>query len=142
MSATPQDEDVQPKKWVLNAFMLMHLTLPYLPVMLVILLFVWFVTKHSQAIAHGKNILNAYITLVIVILAISPVMQVLVYHPDIQIQTGFAIPEFVLITLSIIMGVLGCIFSFAFFYSVILVAIAARKGKVLPYFWAIRFFKI
>jgi uncharacterized Tic20 family protein len=142
MSTTPQDEDVQPGNRTSNvALMWMHLTWWCVQPAAII---IWFVikNKHPQATVHGKNILNAFITEQIAVFAVMPILAVMVYHVDIQMLTGYTIPEFVLITLSVILSMIVCAYWFILVYSLIYVVIATRKGKILPYFWAIRFFKI
>jgi len=128
--------------------MWMHLTwLPsFLPVVPYI---IWKIVekKNSQAGTHFRNILNASLTLVIfhalAVFSMVGMLFVLVSSGFIEgtvdwFPSGFVVhtpnPIPGILFFTVYMSVLVCVI-----VSIIKVSMAARKGKTLPYWWAIRF---
>ena len=129
---TPEQTEISLEGTPSVALMWMHLTwFSFWPVALII----WFVmrNKHQQASTHGKHIINAAITYQIWCIAIAPIVC-FVYFSFVDVPIASVIMFFSLMCF-------GCIFNFIFFYPAILSALAARKGKCIPYWYAIRFFQ-
>ena len=129
----------------------MHLTwLPsFLPVVPYI---IWKVVekKNSQAGTHFRNILNASLTFVIfhalAVVSMVGMMFFLVSFGFIEGTIDWFSTGFNVHTLNPIPGILFFTIYLSVFVcvivSIIKVSIATRKGKTLPYWWAIRFFKV
>ena len=132
--------------------MWMHLTwLPpgFVPI---IPLIIWgsICVRKPQAWTHLKNILNASFTFIlfhtlslfsflwiaVALVSYGFIEGTVWWHPfGFHVHSPNPIPG--MVYLAIYMSVLACVV-----ISIIKVSIAAKKGKVLPYWWAIRFFRI
>jgi len=121
-ASIPEQSDVSPEEIPSVALMWVHLAwLVSWPIALIIWLCIK--DKHPQARAHGENIVYAYLSLVIYsFVAVVP----MVFWDEFNTLMKSTIICLVCVILSILV------------HSVIKVAIAARNGKVLRYWWAIR----
>jgi len=133
--------------------LLMWMHIMWLPtIMPIVPLLIWglICQRKPQAWKHLKNILNASFTFIIFhtvsLFSFIGILTALVscgfiegtvwWHPlGFNAYTPNPIPG--ILFLAIYMSVLVCVI-----ISIVFVSIAARKGQVLPYWWAIRFFRI
>ena len=134
-----------------TALMWMHITwLPFIPLPLhTYIIWRYLKNKHPQANAHGKNILNALLTFLLIhfvslfsfigiglALITFGFVEGEIYWTPTSVHFHY---QSVVLSLFFITWFL-CLFIGAI-TSTITVGLAARRGKVFPYWWAIRFFK-
>jgi uncharacterized Tic20 family protein len=145
MTDTSDDKGFTPESGVsYHPLMLIHwawLLSPLIPIVGPVTLifplvpfFVWngAKNKYPQAIIHLKNVLNAHFTLMILVVCIWLISRLLGIAPLPSPDND----EF------IIMGFIWSVVLLILIHSVWCVAAVAERGRVLPYWWAIRFFKI
>ena len=119
----------------------MHLTWAIAPL---VTLIIWIVikNKHPYASIHGKNILNAFFTLIIINVAVSAILVifgcVVGYLADNGVPTEVIIVPGIILGLAVIVAIWIPI---RVIVASIMVAIATGKGETSTYSRAIQFFK-
>ena len=116
--------------------MWMHWTwLPFWIIAVIIWLWLFIQSKHPQVSVHGKNILNAFISFFLYCFCLNLFTFVTLVTFGLQ-------AEHYLVAVGVYICVISvpCLWIYVLVSSVI-VGLAARKGKILSYWWAIRFFK-